>query len=145
MLAIGNWLYDAVRLVETNWRKEVLEGKTVYDPKDEALILDYFRQWSAPCHRCHQEIMRFQSKTTKIDGADRFLSHCTEAKEILAGHNPFFDEASNASRWASITEFLRPKARPVRVDEQGRLFEMNGEQFVFPGLEPERVRRLKSR
>ena len=30
--------------------------------------------------------------------------------------------------------------RPVRVDEQGRLYELNGEPIVVPGLEPEVVR-----
>jgi hypothetical protein len=26
--------------------------------------------------------------------------------------------------------------RPVRVDEHGRIFELSGERFVMPGLEP---------
>jgi hypothetical protein len=29
--------------------------------------------------------------------------------------------------------------RPVRIDERGRIFELSGERFVMPGLEPENV------
>jgi hypothetical protein len=33
----------------------------------------------------------------------------------------------------------KPTIRPVRVDESGRIFEINGEQIVMPGLEPEAI------
>ena len=33
----------------------------------------------------------------------------------------------------------RPNPRPVRVDEQGRLYEMTGEPIVIEGLEPEKI------
>ena len=43
VLAVGNWLYEAVRLVERNWRREVIEGKTLYDPSEETSIMDSYR------------------------------------------------------------------------------------------------------
>jgi hypothetical protein len=33
----------------------------------------------------------------------------------------------------------RPNPRPIRVDEQGRMFEMTGEPIIVPGLEPDKV------
>jgi hypothetical protein len=36
-------------------------------------------------------------------------------------------------------EGIRPSIRPVRVDEQGRIFEMSGDQIIVPGLEPENI------
>jgi len=36
-------------------------------------------------------------------------------------------------------EGIRPSPRPVRVDEDGRLFEMDGTPIVMPGLEPEHI------
>jgi hypothetical protein len=36
---------------------------------------------------------------------------------------------------------LRESIRPVRVDDQGRIFEMTGEQFIMPGLEPDTILR----
>jgi hypothetical protein len=36
---------------------------------------------------------------------------------------------------------LHKSIRPVRVDDQGRIFEMTGEQIVMPGLEPDTILR----
>ena len=36
-------------------------------------------------------------------------------------------------------EESRPAARPVRVDEAGRIFEMSGERIVTQGLAPENI------
>jgi hypothetical protein len=136
VLAVGNWLYEMVRLVERNWRREVIEGKALYDPSEDTSIMDFFREWSAPCDRCLREIDLLNSKRLRVEGADRFKLHCVEASRVLAGQSPFFDDASNATRWAAVTAFLRPDPRPVRVDEDGRIFEMTGERFQMPGLEP---------
>lgn len=35
----------------------------------------------------------------------------------------------------------RPNPRPIRVDEEGRLFEMTGEPIIVPGLEPDKVKK----
>ncbi len=136
VLAIGNWLYESMRLVEQNWRREVLEGKTLYDPKEEASMLESYRRWSAPCQRCLNEIDHFDATLTSVEGGDEFKRHCIDAKQILAGNNPFFHDERNAAQWADVIAFLRPNPRPVRVEEDGRIFEMSGEQFLMPGLEP---------
>ncbi len=136
VLAVGNWLYGMVRLVEKNWRTEVIEGKTLYEPREEASIMHFYREWSAPCERCIDEIDQIRSTRSRVEGAEQFKSHCAEAKRILAGESPFFDDVNNASRWAAVTAFLRPNVRPVRIDEDGRIFEMSGEQLHIPGLEP---------
>ncbi len=36
-------------------------------------------------------------------------------------------------------EGILPSPRPVRVDEEGRLFEMDGTPIIMPGLEPEHI------
>jgi hypothetical protein len=136
VLAIGNWLYGAVRLVERNWRSEVLAGKVLYDPTEEALIMAFFRQWYAPHDRFFKEISHFESARVKVAGGADFGRNVTEVERILGGHNPFFDDAANSTRWAGAIDYLRPNPRPVQVDEDGRLFEMTGEQIKMPGLEP---------
>jgi hypothetical protein len=139
VLAIGNWLYEALRLVEQNWRREVLEGKTLYDPKEEASMLESYRRWSGPCQRCLNEIAHFDAVLTAVEGGDQFKRYCIDAKQILAENNPFFHDPKNAARWAVVTAFLRPNPRPVRVEKDGRIFEDSGEQILMPGLEPARV------
>jgi len=32
-----------------------------------------------------------------------------------------------------------PEPRPIQVDDLGRLFEVTGEQFIMPGLEPAKI------
>jgi hypothetical protein len=58
------------------------------------------------------------------------------ALEILEGDHPFFEDAKKAGRWAALTSNSREPHRPVKVDERGRIFEMTGERFNMPGLEP---------
>jgi hypothetical protein len=139
VLAVGNWLYAAVHLVERNWRTEVIEGKTLYDPSEEASIMEFFRDWAAPCDRCFKEIDSFGPKRSEIAGAERFKRHYAEASKVLAGQSPFFDDANSAARWAAVTAFVRPNPRAVRVDDDGRIFEETGEQFRMPGLEPANI------
>ncbi len=139
VLAVGNWLYESLRLVEQNWRSEVLEGKTLYHPKEEASMLESYRRWSAPCERCLNEIAHFDAVLVAVEGADQFKRYYIDVKQILAGNNPFFHDANNAVRWAGVTGFLNPKPRAVRVDEEGRMSETTGEPLAFPGLEPERI------
>ena len=139
VLSVGNWLYAAVRQVESNWRREVIEGKTLYDPDDEESIMEFFRQWSVPCDRCLKEIDRLSSRRLKIEGSQLFRSYCAESASALAGKSHFFDDEKNATRWAAVTEFLRPSPQPVRVDEAGRILLMTGEQLDVPGLEPAKV------
>jgi len=143
VLGIGNWLYEMVRLVEHNWRTEVLNGKTLYDPREDESIMDLYRQWELPCQRCVDGIKYFVSKRFKVQGGDKFQSYCMEAKNTLSGHNPFFDDVDNADHWAKVTAFLFPRPRPVRMDAEGRIFEMSGEQLVVPGLDQERVLKVR--
>ena len=132
-----------VRLIECNWRTEVLNGKTVYDPQEDESIMEFYRQWVSPCQRCIEEINYFVSKRFEVQGSDKFQRYCMEAKNILSGHNPFFDDADNADHWAKVTMFLFPQPRPVRVDDDGRMFEESGNQLAVPGLDQERVLRVR--
>ena len=143
VLGIGNWLFEMVRLIECNWRTEVLNGKTVYDPQEDESIMEFYRQWVSPCQRCIEEINYFVSKRFEVQGSDKFQRYCMEAKNILSGHNPFFDDADNADHWAKVTMFLFPQPRPVRVDDDGRMFEESGNQLAVPGLDQERVLRVR--
>jgi hypothetical protein len=136
VLVIGNWLYDSVRLIEHNWRTEVIEGKTPYDPEEARTIREFLAQWVQPCRRCLDEINLFESKGFEVRGSKEFKRHCAEAVDILGGHNPFFEDADKAGRWAALTAKHRVAIRPVEVDESGRIFERTGERFTMPGLEP---------
>jgi hypothetical protein len=139
VLKAGNQLFNMVRLVEKNWRSEVTTGKTLFDPCDEETILGYFSEWLSATGRCIEQIESFEDRRVKVGGADEFRGNCAEARKVLAGRSSFFEHAENAERWQRLTAFLRPQPQPVRTDEQGRVFDMSGEQIVFPGLEPDKV------
>ncbi len=138
VLVIGNWLYQSVRSIASHWRTDVLEGKTPYSPDDEAAILDLYGRWAGSCRRCVVAIETLRSEAL-VRGSKAFERHCEEAARILQGDDPFFDDLARAGRWAAITARARPSPRPVRVDEQGRIFETTGQRFVMPGLTPEDV------
>jgi hypothetical protein len=144
VIAIGNWLYKGVRLIEHNWRTEVLEGKTPYDPGEEKSIGDMLRQWMKPCPQCLEEIQFLGDQGVKVRSAVNFQAHCKAASEILAGRNAFFDDQEKAWKWSVLTAGYRPSPRPVRVDDAGRVFEMTGERYVPAGLTQEDVRRAFS-
>lgn len=139
VLGIGNWLYRTVRLIEHNWRTQVMEGKTLYDPNEDNEIMDLYRQWMLPCQRCTNQIDSFISRRFPVQGGDEFKKNYMEARNILAGHNPFFDDDDNATRWAGLTAFLRPQPRTVHVDDDGRIFDASGDELSIPGLEPKRM------
>lgn len=136
VLNVGNWLFGAISRIEKNWRTEVLAGQTPYDPAEAVSIREYYEQWAMPCRRCLDEIQYLEAKGIWIEGADEFKRHCDEATDILAGDNPFFDDAERAGHWAAIAARHRAPCRPVQVDEDGRIFESDGERFNMPGLTP---------
>ena len=139
VLAVGNWLYDAIRLIERTWRDEVLEGKTPYDQGEERSIMELYQQWTVPCRRCLDEIDWFKSKGFPVRGERAFRKHGSEVSEILSGDKKPFEDAEQSTLWAALTANTRPNPRMVRVDEHGLIFEMTGQRFVMPGLEPEDV------
>lgn len=135
-LDTGNWLFESIRLIERNWRTEVLERKTPYDPDEAKSIMDFYGRWAMPCHRCLEEIKSVESEGGQVHGAKRFRRYCEQAEDILLGDNPFFDDAEKAGKWAAITATYRAPCRPVVVDEDGRIFETDGGRFNMPGLTP---------
>jgi hypothetical protein len=139
VLVIGNWLYQSVRSIASHWRTDVLEGKTPYSPDDEAAILDLYRRWAGSCRRCLVAIETLRSEGAPVRGSKAFERHCEQAARILQGDDPFFDDVARAGRWAAITARAWTSTRPVRVDEQGRIFETTGQRFVMPGLTPEDI------
>lgn len=136
VLTIGNWLFRSIRVIENNWRDEVLKGATPYDPDEARSIREFFKQWAIPCGRIQGEIAALESKRAAVQGAEAFRRYCEEAEEILAGNSPFFDDAERSGRWAALTAAYREPCRPISVDEEGRIFELNGERFHMPGLTP---------
>ncbi len=54
----------------------------------------------------------------------------------------YIGELPDAAKLATCIEQARSRIdspRPVKIDDDGRIFEMNGEQFIMSGLEPENV------
>lgn len=145
VLGVGNALFQMIRRVESNWRNEVLAGKTLFDPIDEKQILSFFRDWLTPTERCLGEIKVMSRWHPTVVGADDFQKNCLEAKNVAIGRSSFFDNAENAKRWEGVTSFMRPKTEPIRVDEHGRIFDSSGKQIVAPGLEPGKVREARSK
>jgi hypothetical protein len=56
-----------------------------------------------------------------------------------AGNQPFLRGFLERIRALFRRRTARPNPRPIRVDEQGRMFEMTGEPIIVPGLEPDKV------
>jgi hypothetical protein len=138
-LAVGNWLYEQVRLIEHNWRTEIIEGLIPYDANEDRSILAFYRQWLEPTQRCLSEIRQLRSMGVEVAGSREFEEYCAEAPCILKGDSPFFEDASQAGLWAARTSQSRESIRPVEVDQAGRIFELSGARFHMPGLEPAAV------
>lgn len=139
VLAVGNWLYDAVRLIEKNWRREVLEGKTPYDPNEDRSIMELYRQWAVPCRRCLNEINGFKAQGFSVRGERAFTKNCSEVSDILSGNRNPFENSEQARLWAALTANTRQNPREVRVDEHRFIFDTNGNRIVMSGLEPEEI------
>lgn len=135
VLAIGNYLFHAIARIESNWRAEVLDGRTPYDPNEDRSIGEMYAQWSAPCQRCLREVRRFRGFV--IRGSKEFARHCDEVGEILSGVRKPFEDPDRLARWEQIVASSRPNPRPIRIDDQGRIFELSGSRFTMRGLEPE--------
>jgi hypothetical protein len=71
------------------------------------------------------------------------------AARRTSGKEPVFNKTADSTAVAgsevdgnltrSAGEEIRQSARPVRVDEAGRIFEMSGEPIIMPGLAPENI------
>lgn len=133
VLAIGYWLYRAVRRIEHNWRTEVLRGKTPYSPADAASIQGMWRQWIEPTPLCLERIRALETRGVKIRGSRQFKAIVEITKQLIAGNDAFFEDTENASRWFALTAKFRNSPREIRVDDQGRTYELTGERFVAPG------------
>ena len=140
VITIGNWLYRSIRRIEHNWRTEVLQGRTPYDPNEEKSIGDMLRQWTVPSLRCLDEIESLQRQNVPVRGARNFQAYCAAASEILAGRDTFFDDTARAWQWSALTARFRSSPRPVSVDDMGRVFELSGARFVPAGLTREDMR-----
>src|SRR5262249_11863202 len=126
VLSAGNFVFRMILQVERNWRDEVLERKTLYDPKDEKDIVAFFQQWAIPCGRCEQEIARLARRSHDVVGADEFRRNCAYSERVLKEGLPTFENAEIERRWRMLTEFMRPQPRAVYVDEGGRVFDASG-------------------
>jgi hypothetical protein len=123
-----------VRQIENNWRNEVLSGLTPYSPNEEKSIRDMLVQWSLPTQKCLDQIRMLRENGFKVEGARLFEGYVQAASQILAGDNTFLEDTEKAWRWLALTSKYRTSPRPVRIDEQGRMYEITGERFVPPGL-----------
>jgi hypothetical protein len=143
VIGIGNYLFGVIRSVDHNWRTAVTSGKTRFDPKDAEDHEGYFREWLVPTARCVKEIESFVVRGFTVQGANEFEQNCMEARRYLLGQTAFFDDAKNAARWNKLTSFLRPQPGSICIDDEGRIFDTNGQQVVRPGLDAARM--LKAR
>jgi hypothetical protein len=144
-LEIGNWIYGEVLRVEHDWRAEVLAGSILYDSVAEKTIRALIRRWGAPRERILSELTHFASERIHVRGADLFRRNCEEARAIVEGRGPFFDDEENARRWEGVTSFMRPNVEAICVNDQGQMFDSSGNQIQSPGLEPEKVREARSK
>src|SRR3954466_5327357 len=83
VLDIGNWLFQSVRLIEANWRNEVLSRETNYDRDEDASIQSFYWQWSKPCKKCLAEITAFEQRGVRVRGAVTFRKNCELANSVL--------------------------------------------------------------
>jgi hypothetical protein len=135
----GNSLFENLRLEERAWRMRIIRGEELYDEAVEQKLMDGYNLWSDQSLDLLERIDSIETEQRAIRGEDSFRAHIDEAEEILFENNPIFREGDFAARWYAAIDFRIPKPRPVRVDSEGRIFEMTGEQITMPGLEPDAV------
>jgi hypothetical protein len=58
--------------------------------------------------------------------------------EILSRSAPALKDV-DLMRWNEIVERAKPNPRPVRVDVEGRIFELTGERISLNCLDPKKV------
>lgn len=138
VIGAGNWLFETINQVEANWRQEVLDGRTPYDPGDERAIFAYYRQWLKPCSDIRNRAKAMTNRGLRVEGRRSFREYIHQARRIVSGDRPPFTSAASAALWASMVAKHR-NPRPVSVDASGRIFEITGARYVFPGLDPESV------
>jgi len=137
-LVVGNWLFNEIYLIERNWRQEILAGKTDYDLMEDASIREFYWQWSQPCRQCLNEIAVFEGAHMRVHEAAKFRKHCQEASETLSRSVPPMKD-EDLMKWNQIVERAKPNPRPVRVDIEGRVFELTGERISLDCLDPRKV------
>ncbi len=86
----GNWLFGAISVIDLNWHTEVYEGKTHYDPAEEAVIVGYYRAWLQPTDDLLTKIGELESQGYPVDGAEEFRANCREARGSLTDDAEFF-------------------------------------------------------
>lgn len=139
VLRLGNWLFDSIRLIERNWRREVLAYVTPYDPAEEAAILAMYRQWSRPTAFCLAELKRLNRNGLGVPGAKQFRSNCATVRFILDDGFPFLKDPANRAAWEMARRGRGGTIRPVVVDSNGVVSTPQGERIDDPALPPDRI------
>jgi len=85
--------------------------------------VDLFRKLLKACAAVDEVILKFEKEDYNVEGSSPFRKTWAAIKAI-----------------ARMFE-MKTGPRPVLVDDEGRIMEMNGEPIVIPGLEPERILR----
>jgi len=72
---------------------------------------------------------------------DPRLPRALDIADNLAGRDTAFENEAQTLLSAALTANSRQDPRPMQVDKNGNLFEITGQRFVMPGLEPEAILR----
>jgi hypothetical protein len=90
------------------------------DPALETRVKKSLRRLERVCAKIDRSIRWLEQRSYTVEGTSEFRRLWTILK-------------------LQVHECGRPRPRPIRVDPDGRLFEMTGEPIVIPGLGPEEV------
>ena len=118
-LAAGDYLFRQVAKIEKQWLANVISGTMPYDRRDDEVMRAMYAQWAEPIVEVQGRIAELQLLGRKVEGAKGFARHSRNVAQILA-------------EWPD-----HRNPRPVRVDEAGNFFEIEGRPIVTVGLPPE--------
>jgi hypothetical protein len=120
-LRVLNAFLDVVLRAESRRRDAIPLWEQPPDMALEARVKRALRRVDRACARVERAIRRLEGRSYAVEGADDFRRNRIILRMQIGGCG-------------------KPRPRPVRVEPDGRLFELTGEQIVFPGLEPEKIR-----
>lgn len=121
-VTVGNWLFRALSRTERELYADARAGLEPLEPAHKWDLLASFRIWLAGSVRLLAKIEEFEAKGYSFERAADLQGNRLEVERILEQE-----------------EALGGRIRPVRVDDQGRIFLETGEQVDVRGLEPEKV------
>lgn len=134
-LILANYFFTELRLAEHDYRVSVGNGLIPYDPAEEASVERMFAMWLAPYENTRAILVKLRRSGRKLIGTSLYLANARDARRVVAGDSPFFDESEERTwRWFYRANAGQEPPEGLRVDPDGRMYRQDGRLYAIPGL-----------